>query len=48
MKASDPKRSREPIGIVISGLPSAPSAPVFTAYVWGPAPPNAEEPEPTN
>ena len=46
MKASEPKGSREPIGIIISGLPSAPSSTVFSAYVWGPAPATNEEPEP--
>jgi hypothetical protein len=38
MKASDPNGTREPIGIVIAGLPDVPSSTVFSAYVWGPAP----------
>ena len=42
MKASDPKGTREPIGIVIAGLPAAPSATVFSAYVWGPPATNDE------
>lgn len=45
MKGSDPKGSREPVGIVISGLPVTPAATVFAAYVWGPAPATAEEPD---
>jgi hypothetical protein len=48
MKGSDPKGSQEPVGIVISGLPSAPAATVFSAYVWGPAPGTPDEPEPHN
>lgn len=46
MKGSDPKGTREPIGIVISGLPTAPRATVFSAYVWGPAPTTTEDSEP--
>lgn len=44
MKSSDPKGTPEPIGIIIAGLPSAPSATVFSAYVWGPAPNTNDEP----
>jgi hypothetical protein len=29
---------REPIGIVISGGPVSDAPPVFSAFVWGPAP----------
>jgi hypothetical protein len=29
---------REPMGIVISGGPVSDAPPVFSAYVWGPAP----------
>ncbi len=46
MKGRDNKVPREPIGIVIAGLPSTPPTTVFSAYVWGPAPTTAEEPEP--
>jgi hypothetical protein len=28
----------EPVGIVISGGPVSDAPPVFSAYVWGPAP----------
>ena len=44
MKASDPKGTAAPIGIVIAGLPSAPSHTVFSAYEWGPAPASSDEP----
>jgi len=44
MKASDPKGTPEPIGIVIAGLPAAPSATVFFAYEWAPAPATNDEP----
>jgi len=46
MKASDPKGTREPIGIVIAGLPTPPAATVFAAFEWGPAPAAADEPAP--
>ena len=29
---------QEPVGIVISVRPSSDAPPVFSAYVWGPAP----------
>ena len=37
---SKPKKRREhePVGIVISGGPVRDTQPVFSAYVWGPAP----------
>ena len=38
MKSKEKKTSDEPMGIVIAGMPSAPSATVFSAYVWAPAP----------
>lgn len=46
MKRNDPKATQELVGIVISGMPRLPQPSVFTAYVWGPAPSIAEEPEP--
>ena len=38
MKAKEPKvpASQELVGIVISGMPSAPRTTVFSAYIWGP------------
>jgi hypothetical protein len=45
MKRSDLKNPQELVGIVISGMPRVPQPPVFTAYVWGPAPAIAEESE---
>jgi hypothetical protein len=45
MKRSDLTSTQELIGIVISGMPRLPQPSVFTAYVWGPAPAIAEEPE---
>jgi hypothetical protein len=37
---SKPKKrpESEPVGIVISGGPVRETPPVFSAYVWGPAP----------
>jgi hypothetical protein len=37
---SKPKKQheQEPVGIVISGGPVRETQPVFSAYVWGPAP----------
>lgn len=46
MKGKKTKVTKEPIGIVIAGTPTPPSATVFTAYVWGPAPVNTAEDEP--
>jgi hypothetical protein len=46
MKGTDPKVPQEPVGIVISGMQRAPQPSVFSAYVWGPAPTNAEDTEP--
>ena len=45
MKVAKPKSkvSQELVGIVISGMPSAPITTVFSAYVWGPAPALAED-----
>jgi hypothetical protein len=45
MKAKESKSHDEPMGIVISGMPGTPAAPVFAAYVWGPAPTAEEEPK---
>jgi len=45
MKA-DSKRSQEPVGIVIAGMPEVSEATVFSAYVWGPAPSAAKDNEP--
>ena len=45
MKVAKPKSkvSQELVGIVISGMPSAPLTTVFSAYVWGPAPAITED-----
>jgi hypothetical protein len=32
------RHEHEPVGIVISGGPVRETPPVFSAYVWGPAP----------
>ena len=48
MKPTDPKGTakQELVGIVISGMPSAPQTTVFSAYIWGPAPgTTGEEPK---
>ena len=45
MKTKEKKASDEPMGIVIAGMPSAPSVTVFAAYVWAPAP-GASDDEP--
>lgn len=37
-KRSKKETEREPMGIVISGGPVSDAPPVFSAYVWGPAP----------
>jgi hypothetical protein len=37
--------SSEPMGIVISRGDRTEPTPVFAAYIWAPAPDNAEEPE---
>jgi hypothetical protein len=46
---SKPKKQveHEPVGIVISGGPVREASPVFSAYVWGPAPEQTRKaPEP--
>lgn len=43
MKAEVTTPSDEPVGIVISGMPSAPPVAFFAAYEWGPAPSNSED-----
>jgi hypothetical protein len=45
MKSKDTKRSQEPVGIVISGMPRVPQQTVFSAYVWGPAPADETDPK---
>lgn len=46
-KRSKKETEREPMGIVISGGPVSDAPPVFSAYVWGPAPEKARPtPEP--
>ncbi len=40
-KRSKRESEREPIGIVISGGPVSDAPPVFSAFVWGPAPEKA-------
>jgi hypothetical protein len=44
MKANESKATskKELVGIVISGMPTPPQTTVFSAYVWGPAPVEAE------
>ncbi len=37
-KRSKKPTEQEPMGIVISGGPVSDTPPVFSAYVWGPAP----------
>ena len=46
MKVTKPKSkvSQELVGIVISGMPSAPLTTVFSAYVWGPPAITEDEP----
>jgi hypothetical protein len=44
---SEQRSEQEPVGIVISGGPIRETPPVFSAYVWAPAPdsaPTAPEP----
>ena len=43
MKASEPKATKEPVGIVISGLSRTQPPTVFSAYVWAPAPPESDD-----
>ena len=47
MKSKDSKvgKAIEPVGIVISGMPTPPSGTVFTAYMYGPAPASSTEKE---
>lgn len=45
MKRVDAKNNPELVGIVISGMPRLPQAPVVSAYVWGPAPSLPDEGE---
>ena len=40
---SNAKTSQEPVGIVISGFPRQLPPTIFAAYVWAPAPQNAED-----
>lgn len=47
MKGKKTKVTKEPMGIVIAGTPTPPLGTVFTAYVWGPAPTNTAEDEPS-
>ena len=42
MKA-ETKRTQEPVGIVIAGMPEVIETTVFSAYVWGPAPTKTKE-----
>lgn len=44
MKATEPKGTskKELVGIVISGMQPPPQTTVFAAYIWGPAPVEAE------
>lgn len=43
MKARNPKKPQEPMGIIIAGMPRVEQVPVFSAYVWAPAPASTEE-----
>ena len=45
MKSKERKSNDEPIGIVIAGILNAPSATVFSAFEWGPAPAIEDEPK---
>ena len=45
MKTKETKRSPEPVGIVISGMPRTQQPTVFSAYVWGPAPVEETDPK---
>ena len=46
MKSRTKKTPQEPMGIIIAGMPRIEQAPVFSAYVWAPAPAAIEdEPE---
>lgn len=45
MKAKETKRTQEPVGIVISGMPRTQQPSIFSAYVWGPAPSDDTEPK---
>jgi hypothetical protein len=47
MKAKKTKLPHEPMGIVIAGTPAPPTATIFAAYVWGPAPANPTEDDAT-
>jgi hypothetical protein len=44
MKANEPKgtNKKELVGIVISGMQTPSQPTVFSAYIWGPAPVEAE------
>jgi hypothetical protein len=37
-KAREPKPVEEPMGIIVSLAQGPEKAPIFSAYVWGPAP----------
>jgi len=41
-KNVDTKRSDEPLGIIISRGPREEPTPIFSTYVWGPAPEPAD------
>jgi len=42
MKGTPTKTSSEPMGIIISGGPRTEQVPVFSAYIWAPAPQSTE------
>jgi hypothetical protein len=46
MKGKTSKSPKEPVGIIISGMPIIQEPTVFSAYVWGPAPTTTEDSEP--
>ncbi len=43
MKGSNSKTPQEPVGIIISGIVRTQQPPVFSAYIWGPAPTTSED-----
>jgi len=46
MKGTEPKAPQELVGIVISGMPRTQKPPLFSAYVWAPAPNTSDENDP--
>ena len=42
-KKEEPKRTDEPLGIIISSGTRTEPVPIFSTYVWGPAPDATDE-----